>query len=187
VANLGALLASPLLLTLWLHKPNLFNPYVYGMMALISGAMSMRDHKQFFQFATNTHKRLALIVFFGNILMIAVSIPFTMEFGLYGFMGVWLLSELSQMGLIYHENKKLFHHDPSINFFPVIKLMLVMFLSLPLCIGLVTVTQHRSLMASGLTAAGGTMLLAIESYFVFGLKSVWRQFRMRARGAVAQA
>jgi len=181
IANLGAFLASPILLAIWLHKPQLFDPYVYGLMTLISAAMSMRDHKQFFQFSTNTHKRLSIIVFFGNILMIAVSIPFTVKFGLFGFMFTWLASEAMQMGLIYHENKKLFHNDPSINFIPVVKLGLVMAVSLPICMGLVHFGQRISLTMVGVAAVVGILLLVLESYFVFGLQDVWTLFRSRLR------
>jgi len=75
IANLGALLFAPIILRVWLHRPALFDPYTYGLMALISAAISMRDHKQFFQFSTNMHKRLSMIVFFANLAMIALSVP----------------------------------------------------------------------------------------------------------------
>jgi hypothetical protein len=181
IANLGAFLFSLILLQVWLHKPLLFDPYTYGLMALISGAMSMREHKQFFQFSTNTHKRLPIIVFFGNLLMVAVSVPFTIQFGLHGFMFVWLASEVSQMGLLYHENKKLFHNDPSINFIPVVKLALVMLVSLPVCVGLLRYAQQRSLSMVCGVAVMGVIMVAAESYFAFGLKDVWNEFQRRIR------
>jgi peptidoglycan biosynthesis protein MviN/MurJ (putative lipid II flippase) len=143
--------------------------------------MSMKDHKQAFQYATNTHKRLAVIIFFGNLLMIAVSVPFTIKFGLHGFMFVWLVSEVSQMGFIYHENKKIFHNDPSISFIPVVKLALVMLVSLPVCIGLVHYAQQRSMAMVGGAAVIGIIIIATEDYFVFGLKDVWSEYRRRMR------
>jgi O-antigen/teichoic acid export membrane protein len=185
IANLGAFLFSPILLRVWLHKPLLFDPYTYGLMALISGAMSMREHKQFFQFSTNTHKRMAIIVFFGNLLMIAVSVPFTIQFGLHGFMFVWLVSEVSQMGLIYRENKKLFHNDPAISFIPVVKLAVVMLVSLPVCIGVLHYALQRSMTMVGGVAVMGVMMVAAESYFVFGLKDVWKEFQRRMQHSPA--
>ena len=179
IANLGAFLFSPILLRAWLHKPLLFDPYTYGLMTLISGAMSMREHKQFFQFSTNTHKRMAIIVFFGNLLMVAVSVPFAIQFGLHGFMFVWLVSEVSQMGLIYRENKKLFHNDPAISFIPVVKLALVMLVSLPVCAGMLHYARQRSLTMVGGVAVMGIMMVAAESYLVFGLKDVWKEFQRR--------
>jgi O-antigen/teichoic acid export membrane protein len=185
IANTGAFLLSPILLSIWLHKPLLFDPYTYGLMTLISGAMSMRDHKQFFQFSTNMHKRLSIIVFFGNILMIAVSIPFTLKFGLHGFMLVWLISEVLQMGLIYHENKKLFHNDPSINFMPVLKLGLVMLASMPICAWLVNFGRQRSLSMVGVMALAGMTMIVAESYFLFGIKDVWDIVRKKFQRKVA--
>jgi O-antigen/teichoic acid export membrane protein len=179
VANLGAFLFSPLLLQIWLHKPFLFDPPTYGLMTLVSGAMSMREHKQFFQYSTNTHKRLSIIVFFGNLLMIAVSVPLTIEFGLFGFMCTWLVSEVTQMGLLYHENRKLFNFDSTINLIPVIKLAIIMLVSLPICAVIVRLALQRSLFAVGSVAAAGTLMLVAVSYFVFGLGEVRSEFQHR--------
>ena len=179
VANLGAYLLAPILVRVWLHRPLLFDLHIYALMALISAAMSMRDHKQFFQFSTNTHKRLSIIVFFGNILMIAVSLPFTIRYGLIGFMWVWLVSEVAQMGFIYIENRKLFDHDPSITLVPVLKLGLVMLVSLPVCMELLHFAMQRSLAMVGAAAALGIAMLTAECYFVFGLKGVWLEFAKR--------
>jgi len=182
VANLGAYLFAPVLLQIWLRRPSLFDIYTYALMALISGAMSMRDHKQFFQYSTNTHKRLAIIVFFGNLLMIAISIPLTIKLGLNGFLYTWLLSELGQMALIYFENKKLFNNDPSISMVPVLKLGAVMAVSLPICAAMLAFARHRSLVTVAIVAVAGTLGLALESYLVFGLKDVWDQLRERMHG-----
>ncbi len=187
IANLGAYLLSPILVRVWLHRPFLFNSSIYALMALVSAAMSMRDHKQFFQFSTNTHRRLSVIVFFGNILMICASIPFTLRYGLIGFMSVWLVSEVLQMGFIYLENKNLFLQDPSITFVPVLKLALVMLVSLPICMVLLNFAMHRSLIFVGFVAACGVVLLSAESYFVFGLRNLWTEFRQQLRRSARTA
>jgi hypothetical protein len=155
-------------------------------MALISGAMSMRDHKQFFQFSTNMHKRLSIIVFFGNLLMIALSIPLTIKLGLNGFLYMWLISELAQMGFIYFENKKLFNNDPSISMVPVLKLGAVMALSLPICAEMLSFARQRSLGTVAVVAVVGIIGLTIESYLVFGLKDVWDQLIERFRGRAVE-
>jgi O-antigen/teichoic acid export membrane protein len=181
IANLGAFLLAPVLLQVWLRRPSMFDTYTYGLMALISGAMSMRDHKQYFQFSTNKHKRLSIIVFFGNLLMITLSIPFTIKLGLNGFLYMWLASELAQMGLIYFENKKLFHDDPSISMIPVLKLGAVMAVSLPICAAMLSVARERSLVTVAVVATVGIVGLTVESYLVFGLKDVWDELRARVR------
>lgn len=172
VANLGALLFSPVLLAIWLRKPGLFEPYTYALMALVSAVMSMREHKQFFQFSTNVHHRLAHIVFWGNLTMIAVSIPATGWFGLHGFMLTWFVSEATQMGLLYVENKKLFGGDSSISLLPVLKLALFMGTLLPLCLFLLRFTREHSLALSGFLTTTGTIVIFAGSYVLFGLNAV---------------
>jgi hypothetical protein len=89
------------------------------------------------------------------------------------------------MALIYRENRKLFEDDPSITLVPVMKLVAVMLVSLPLCMGLVYLAQERSLVTTGMVAVAGMILLTVESYFVFGLKDTWSEFRHRMRARTA--
>jgi O-antigen/teichoic acid export membrane protein len=181
IANLGALLFAPIVLRVWLHRPELFDPYTYGLMALISAAISMREHKQFFQFSTNMHKRLSIIVFFANLVMVALSVPLVWKFGLYGFLCVWLASEVTQMGLIYTENRKLFDNHASITLTPVLKLVAIMLASLPICMALLKLVSPLSLAIMGVVATAGVILLMVESYFVFGLKAVCTEFGQKIR------
>lgn len=187
IANLGMLLFAPILVRVWLHRPELFDLKTYALMALISAAISMREHKQFFQFSTNVHKRLSIIVFAANLSMVAASIPLVMLFGLYGFLGAWLASEVTQMVLIYLENRKLFELDPSITFLPVFKLMAVMLVSLPVCMGLLQLTMRQSLGMMAAVAVAAELALIAESYFVFGLGDALREFRTKMRGRVRAA
>jgi O-antigen/teichoic acid export membrane protein len=182
VANLGTYLFSPVLLSVWLHKPGLFEPYTYALMALISGVMSVREHKQFFQFSTNTHQRLALIVFLGNLAMLSASIPMTIRFGLHGFMYTWLVSETTQMALLYRENRKLFADDPSITIVPVLRLAALMAVSLPLCILLLDVARGNSLLVVGTLATGGSIVLFVASWFLFGLNRTQARILAAVRG-----
>jgi O-antigen/teichoic acid export membrane protein len=172
VANLGTFLFSPFLIVMWLHRPRLFDMWTYALMALISGVMSMREHKQYFQFSTNTHRGLAYIVFWGNVLMIGVSIPMTMWLGMRGFMFTWLASESTQMALLYFENRKLFSSDPSISMVPVLKLGIFMAVALPPCMWLVNYTHRHSRMDQVSVAMAGTIVLFGASYWIFGLNLV---------------
>lgn len=181
VANLGALLFSPVLLALWLRKPGLFEPWTYALMALVSAAMSMREHKQYFQYSTNRHYGLAHIVFWGNLAMIAASIPMTMRFGLHGMMVTWLVSETTQMALLYRENRKLFSGDASISILPALKLAAFMGIGVLLCLPVIEYARQHSLAAVGAAAAAGTALAFGLSYLLFDLKTV--QSRLLARVA----
>jgi O-antigen/teichoic acid export membrane protein len=179
VANLGTLLFSPFMVVVWLHRPGLFDTWTYALMALISGVMSVREHKQFFQFSTNTHKGLANIVFWGNLLMIGVSIPMTMWLGIRGFMYTWLVSECAQMALLYFENRKLFSSDPSISMIPVLKLFGFMCLALPPSMWLVNFTRQHSRVDQVSLALAGTVVIFIASYWVFGLNLVQQRLLSR--------
>jgi len=179
VVNLGTLVLSPPLLRVWLHRPKLFELWTYALMALISGVMSMREHKQFFQFSTNTHQRLAHIVFWGNLIMIGVSIPMARAFGVRGFMATWLVSEATQMALLYVENKKLFNSDSSISMFPVFKLVLVFGLGMPPCAWLVEYLRRQPLVTEACLGIAATFAIFAVSYWVFGLYVV--QQRILAR------
>jgi O-antigen/teichoic acid export membrane protein len=179
VANLGSFLFGPFLVRIWLHRADLFDPWIYAMMALISGVMSMREHKQFFQYSTNVHKRLAYIVFWGNVAMIGISIPLTLRFGIHGFMYTWLASEATQMALLYFENKKLFDFDPSITMVPVLKLALIFGLALPPSWWLVKYLRGHSFIVQASLGLGATGILFFICYWAFGLYLV--QQRIVAR------
>jgi O-antigen/teichoic acid export membrane protein len=184
VANLGTFLCAPLLIRVWLHKSGLFEPWPYALMALVSGVMSMREHKQFFQFSTNTHYRLAHIVFWGNLLMIAISIPMTLWLGLNGFMVTWLVSESTQMALLYFENKKLFHADASITMIPVLKLAAVVGLALPACMEAVQYSRRHGSVDQAAVGVAGTLVMFVICYWLFGLNLVQQRLlaRFSARG-----
>ena len=119
--------------------------------------------------------------------MIGLSVPLIRAFGLYGFLCLWLASEVTQMVLIYLENRKLFDHHASITFTPVIKLALVMLVSLPGCMGLVHFAVHRSIGLMAAIAVVGVATLIAESYFVFGLKGVWIELEKKMRQSVRPA
>ena len=182
VANLGAYLFSPLLLSIWLHRPGLFDQDTYILMALVSAVMSVREHKAYFQYSTNTHHRFAHIVFWGSLIMIAVSVPMTVRFGLLGFMYTWLASENVQMTLLYRENRKLFADDPSITIAPVLKLAAFTAASLAPCMLLLDYARSHSLLVIAALATCGTALLLTASWFVFGLGAVQNKIFSRVSG-----
>jgi O-antigen/teichoic acid export membrane protein len=182
IANLGAFLFAPIIVRVWLHRPELFDLSTYALMTLISGAISMREHKQFFQFSTNVHKRLSIIVLCANVAMVACGVPLVMEFGLNGFLYAWLTSEVAQMGLIYLENRKLFEYDESITFTPVIKLAAMMVVSLPVCMVLLHFAMQRSLGMVAAVAVIGEAMVILATFFVFRLRDAWIEVEQKVRG-----
>jgi O-antigen/teichoic acid export membrane protein len=133
VGNLGALVISPVLLKVWLHKPQLFAMVAYGLMALTSAAMSMKEHKFSYQYYTNEHHQLAVVSFISYLLMSVIGYPLTRLLGVNGFVLAWLAAEVSQIFLIYRLNRKLFIGHESIVPYPVYKLFAILFFGVPVC------------------------------------------------------
>jgi O-antigen/teichoic acid export membrane protein len=110
VVNLGMLIVSPVLLTIWLHKPELFSVVPYVVTSAISMTLSAKEHKFQFQFSTNTHERLARLLFFSYIALVAVTVPMVHWYGMLGFLYSWLAVELFQVIRIVGLNQELFAH-----------------------------------------------------------------------------
>jgi len=179
VVNLGTLLLSPLLLSLWMHKPELFDLPVFCLMAAISAAMSMKEHKQNFQFSTNRHQLLSVIIFSGNVLLVVVGIPVTKLYGLTGFEVLWLIAEIAQMFLIYSENRKLFDHEPAVSIKPIFKLIANVGIGLPVClVGLSQFSGASPMMQIAFTSIFVIALSAV-SYFLYDLRDAARQIGAR--------
>ena len=107
VVNLGILLISPVLLVVWLHKPSLFRVLPYVLCAAVSMTLSAKEHKFQFQFATNTHERLARIMFFSYIALDVASILMVWWYGMVGFLIAWLAVELYQVARLIQLNQEL--------------------------------------------------------------------------------
>jgi O-antigen/teichoic acid export membrane protein len=110
VVNLGVLLMSPVLLTIWLHKASLFSFWPFLICAAVSTVMSAKEHKYQFQFSTNTHEQLARMMFSSYLVMAAAAVPAVNHFGLTGFLVDWLVIELLQFFYIVRLNMRLFAH-----------------------------------------------------------------------------
>ncbi len=109
LVNTAVLLASPVLITLWMHKRvELFSPYPYMLSAAISMVISLKEHKFQFQFSTNTHEELARIMFFSYLGMTVLSIAAVHFLGVVGFLWTWLAVEILQIARIVRLNMKLF-------------------------------------------------------------------------------
>jgi O-antigen/teichoic acid export membrane protein len=108
LVNLPLYFWSPLLLALWIHRPGYFSPFPYLLIACVNTVLCVKEHKFQFQFSTNTHERLAKVMFFGYLAMSAVSLVMIRRFGLNGFLLTWLVTEIVQTAAIMEMNQKLF-------------------------------------------------------------------------------
>jgi O-antigen/teichoic acid export membrane protein len=189
--NLAILVASPWLLSVWrVNKSGMFQLYPYVVCAAISIVMATEEHKYQFQFATNSHEKLARFMFGSYLVMVTCSIPLVRIFGIMGFLGIWLVTEVAQLIYIVHLNHQLF--DTSVT--GVEKLTLR------------NLTRMLALSLAGLVAAGATLrytaaaghglqiastiatvvLVGGVSYLLFDLRYVAGGFVRRIRGRFAQ-
>ncbi len=172
VVNLGMLIVSPVLLTVWLHKPQLFSVLPYVVTSAISMTLSAKEHKFQFQFSTNTHERLARIMFFSYIALVIIAIPMVYWQGMLGFLYSWLAIELFQVIRIIGLNQELFAHTGEHRLKYVYRLA---FLCL---IGLVAsdmVLTHTHLMAYRFQFAAGfgvSATMALLSFFLFNMQEI---------------
>jgi O-antigen/teichoic acid export membrane protein len=172
VVNLGMLIISPVLLTVWLHKPQLFSVLPYVVTSAISMTLSAKEHKFQFQFSTNTHERLARLMFFSYIALVVIAIPMAHWYGMLGFLYCWLGVELFQVIRIIGLNQELFAHTGEHSLKYVYRLAGLCLVGLA---GGDMVLTHTHLMTYRLqfaSAFGVGATIALVSFFLFNMQEI---------------
>ncbi len=177
--TIGTLLATPLLMTIWLHKPGLYNPYVCLLMAMISGTMGIKEHKYQFQTCSNEHTVLAKLMFWSYIVMVAVAVPAIHLFGVLGFLTAWLIVELFQVLAILRLNQRLFANISPLDFSPVYKLFALMGVATVFGAWLAINAGQKSLPVIAMITTLFVIALLTISYPLFGLQEVRTYLRAR--------
>lgn len=175
--NLGLLVLSPVIIGVWLHKPNLFSFQAYILMAAISMTLSAKEHKFQFQFSTNTHERLARIMFFSYVSFAVLSIFMVRWQGMFGLLYTWLAVELFQVVRIMGLNRKLFAHTGEHRLTYLRRLAALGFLGLAGAGWIVEHTQHDPYRVQFAAAFGVSAALALIVFPVFDLRSVYKKLR----------
>lgn len=179
VVNLGVLVLSPVLLTMWLHKPNLFAVLPYVLMAAISMTLSAKEHKFQFQFSTNTHEQLARIMFFSYVALVALAIPMVRWRGMLGLLVVWLGVELFQLVRIIGLNQRLFAHTGEH------RLKYVYRLAALSCVGLLGAgaalarTDALAYRAQFATSLAVSCAVGLAGYFLFDMGAILQKIYSR--------
>jgi O-antigen/teichoic acid export membrane protein len=106
--NLGVLVVSPVLLAIWLHRPDLFAVAPYVVMAAVSMMLSTKEHKFQFQSSTNSHEGMAKAMFSSYIVLAVLSVPVIAWHGMLGFLFLWFAVELFQTIFVVRLNHRLF-------------------------------------------------------------------------------
>ena len=123
--------------------------------------------------------------------MVLVSIPASSWFGVMGLLWTWLLSELTQMLLIYQENRKLFSGNISVNLGSFLRMAALLAVLLPCCIGAMRITLNWPIWKSILALLLEVGVLTCVSYCVFDVKVVWKllreQLQRRVQTEIASA
>ena len=174
--SIGTLLSAPLLMTVWLHKRSLYEPYVCIVMALISGAMGIKEHKYTFQTSSNEHSVLARVTFYSYLLMVALSVPAVHLFGILGFLVLWFITEVVQVLIILRVNERLFAKVAKLDHSPVYKLFLFMGATTVMGSWFAIHDVQKSLLHVALIATVFVVTVLAISFPLFGLNEVRTYF-----------
>ncbi len=176
LVNTAVLIASPVLITLWMHKRvELFSPYPYMLSAAISMVISLKEHKYQFQFSTNTHEELARVMFLSYIGMIAVSIAAVHLFGIVGFLWTWLAVEILQIIRIVRLNMKLFSSFERLEFKYLRRLSAICICSLLFALALLERTASLPMLWQIALSLVSAAILTACSWPLFGVGDVLRK------------
>jgi O-antigen/teichoic acid export membrane protein len=176
VVNTGVLMLSPVLITVWMHKKTeLFSPYPYVLAAAISMVVSLKEHKLQFQFSTNTHEQLSMIMFGSYITMVLASFVLVPWLGVAGFLWIWLLAESFQMVFIFRLNLDLFAHVERLEFTYLHRLIGICVPALVLSLLLLHRTATLSMPLQTAIAIGGGGVVTGLSWQLFHVKEVLRK------------
>ena len=185
VISVGSLLMCPFLFAVWLHKRDFYDPLLCILMAMISAALGIKEHKTQFQSASNQHEALSYFVLSGYAIMLFVSFFSMRAFGLAGFLVTWLVWEIIQTGFVLRLNARLFPSGFGISARPVLRLSAFMAGAFALAAVPAWFDGGWSLGRVTAVAVGITALLAVAAYFAFGLEKVRTLVFSRMKGRFA--
>lgn len=179
VVNFGVLVVSPVLVAIWLHRSDLFFVLPYVMMAAISVTMSTKEHKFQFQFSTNTHERLARIMFSSYVFLAVAGVFMVRWQGMLGFLYTWIAVEVYQVVRIIALNRQLFAHTGGHSLRYVYRLLALVVVGL-VCGGEILKRTHvdpyHVQILAGLGMSAATALVA---FFLFDVRVIVQKLSSR--------
>jgi O-antigen/teichoic acid export membrane protein len=172
VVSLGTFAVTPLLIGVWLHKPELYNAHTCFYMALISAVMGIKEHKYIFQTSANQHSAMARFVFASYAAMVIVSIPGIRLYRLSGFLILWLCTEIAQLLYILRLNQRLFAQAVRLDMKPVYRLSGLLIAAFAVCFTISPMFSKWSDMGSIALTITAILTVAAASYYLFDLKEL---------------
>jgi O-antigen/teichoic acid export membrane protein len=175
----GFMLATPLLLQVWLHKGNLFNPTVCLLLGLTVSILSIKEHKYQFQFSSNQVREISYLTILAYSAQIVIAVPMMIRFGLIGYLVTWLISEILQLFYLLGLNARLFAGTASVDRKPVYQLFAFLAVASVVFLWPVYHIASFSYVTQAAIAIMATAITAAISYWVFRVDEVrsllWRK------------
>ena len=168
----GSMLATPLLLQIWLHRGQLYNPGVCILLGLTVSVLGIKEHKYQFQFSSNKIDEISWLTLITYSIMAAISVPMMLRFGLEGFVVTWLVFETGQLMFLLHLNDKLFAGHAKLDHRPVVQLFAVLAGCTAAFYWLVFHIASFPYLIQGLIAVGATVVVGALCYWLFQVDEV---------------
>jgi O-antigen/teichoic acid export membrane protein len=163
----GSMLATPLLLQIWLHKGLLFRPGICITLGLTVSILSIKEHKYQFQFSSNRVESIAWQTLFAYGLTSLLSIPLMYKFGIQGYLITALISETLQLFYLLHLNDQLFAGQATLDHKPVYQMLAVMAVCTVLFFWPILHIRSVPYLLQGVLATVTTLLLSAFCYWIF--------------------
>ncbi len=163
----GSMLATPLLLQLWVHKGMLFRPGICITLGLTVSILSIKEHKYQFQFSSNRVESIAWQTLFAYGLTSLLSIPLMYKFGIQGYLLTALVSETLQLFYLLHLNDRLFAGQATLDHKPVYQMLGIMAVCTALFFWPILHIRSVPYLLQGVLATATTLLLSGFCYWIF--------------------
>ena len=179
----SSMLLTPLLLRVWLHKPNLYNPAVCLLLGLTVSVLSIKEHKYQFQFSSNQVREVSYMTPVAYLATLLISIPAMMHFQLVGFLSVWCVSEIAQLFYLLHLNRRLFGNEAVVDQRPVYLLFVLLAFGTALSLWPIYHVESFGPVAQAAIGLAAFLIALGVSYWLFKVEEIrlllWRRVIQR--------
>jgi hypothetical protein len=139
----------------------------------------VKDYKLYFQYATNNHRKTAMITFFSYLILIGVSAPALPWLGVKGFLVLWAAVEALQVGFLHRYNVEFLQAAAQISLQPALRLAAALSAVVTMAVAAHSFLQSQEFLWHTVTASCVMALLFVFSYYLFGLRNVFLEWRVQ--------
>lgn len=177
ILNLVVFAVSPSLIYMWVHRLDVFSVEVFLLVMIASSLMSVKEFKLYFQYATNNHAKTGIACLLAYTVMLLLSMLTVQPFGMIGFLGLWVLTELTLIFVIFSFNERLLDATSSISIIPSVKFILIIMITGILFLLSQPAIPLEQFLSQWLSALVVSILFFMISYYLFDLKSILQELR----------